>query len=145
MPKVHKNILILTAGIIWTGVGILLIRISYRWFHLLSESQIYYAIISGIIIGAAIAYFGFSNLAAKNIDRINQYSGKVCFWAFQKWQSYILVIFMISLGIFMRKTSFIPKFYLAIIYIAIGFALFSASFKYYLSLFKLRALSTAKK
>jgi len=145
MPKVHKNVLILTAGIIWTGVGILLVRISYRWFHLLSDSQILYAIITGIIMGAAIAYFGFSNLAQKNINRINQYSEKVCFWAFQKWQSYILVIFMISLGIFMRTTSFVPKFYLTILYIAIGFALFSASFKYYISLFKLRKLSPVKK
>ena len=42
---------------------------------------------------------------------------------------------MISLGIFLRKTSFVPKFLLAPMYIGIGFALFTASFKYYVFIF----------
>ena len=39
MPKVNKNILIIIAGVLWTGVGILLIRIASRWFDLLSTSE----------------------------------------------------------------------------------------------------------
>jgi len=144
MPKVNKNILILISGILWTGVGILLIKIASRWFHILNGNLLYYAFAAGIIIGSAISYFGFSNLAAKNIDRINLYTDKVCLWAFQKWQSYILIIFMINLGIFMRKTSFIPKFFLVTMYISIGFALFSASFKYYTFLYKLKTIPEVK-
>ena len=138
MPKVNKNILILVSGILWSGVGVLLISIASKWFNLLVDKEIIYAIIEGIILGTLISYFGFSNLAEKNIDRINLYSNKVCIWAFQKWQSYLLIIFMISLGIFMRKTSFVPKILLTPMYIGIGFALFTASFKYYIFLFKLR-------
>jgi len=59
-------------------------------------------------------------------------------WAFQKWQSYILIAFMISLGIFMRKSGLVPKVILTPIYISIGFALFTASFKYYIFLFKFK-------
>ncbi len=138
MPKVHKNILILIAGVLWSGVGILLNFFASRWFHLLSQNQFILAIIGGILLGAIISYFGFSSLAQKNINRINLYENKVCMWAFQKWQSYILIIFMISLGIFMRKTSYMPKYLLTPMYIGIGFALFSASFKYYIFLFKLK-------
>ncbi|OQX97325.1 MAG: hypothetical protein B6I20_12845 [Bacteroidetes bacterium 4572_117] len=138
MPKVNKNILILISGILWTGVGILLMKIASKWFNLLIGNELIYAIIGGIILGTMISYFGFSNLALKNIERINFYKDKVCMWAFQKWQSYILIIFMISLGIFMRKSSFMPKFILTPMYIGIGFALFTASFKYYIFLFKLR-------
>ena len=138
MPKVNKNILIIIAGVLWTSVGMLLIRIASNWFHLLSTSELILSIIGGLLLGMVISYFGFSNLAEKNIKRINLYSNNVCIWAFQKWQTYFLIIFMISLGMFMRKTSFVPKSLLTPMYIGIGFALFTASFKYYEFLFKLR-------
>ena len=135
MPKVNKNILILTSGILWTGVGIMLMRIATIWFSTLPQNELVLDIIGGIILGLIILYFGFSKIATKNIERINLYNDKVCFWAFQKWQSYILIIFMMALGIFMRKISSVPKFILTPMYIAIGFALFSGSFKYYMFLF----------
>ncbi len=138
MPRVNKNILILFAGILWSGVGILLVNIASRWFPLLSQTELIVVITGSIILGSIISYFGFSKIAKKNIDRINLYEKKVCFWAFQKWQSYLLVIFMISLGVFMRTTSFVPKIILSVIYISIGFALFTASFAYYFHLSKKR-------
>lgn len=136
MPKVHKHILILIAGILWSGVGILLIKISSRWYDLLSNNLLITVLVSGVVLGIIISYFGFSNLANKNIKRIDDYPDKVCMWAFQKWQSYILIIFMISLGIFMRTTSFVPRPILIVIYIGIGFALFTASFNYYIFLYR---------
>jgi len=136
MPKVNKNILILLSGIMWSGVGIFLPSLAVRWFKELSSNEIIFAIMAGLLLGSAIAYFGFIGLANKNINRINQYQGKVCLWAFQKWTTYFLIAFMMSLGIFMRKTPYIPKFLLSPMYIGIGFALFVASFRYYLFLLK---------
>ena len=136
MPKVHKNILVIISGLLWTGVGLFLIRLAFRWFAELSTNEIIFAIIAGILLGSTIAYFGFNGLANKNIFRINQYQGKVCVWAFQKWTTYFLIVFMMSLGIFMRNTPYIPKFLLSPMYIGIGFALFVASFRYYLFLLK---------
>jgi hypothetical protein len=135
MTKVNKNTLILISGLIWSSIGILLIKIALKWFILLDKNEIILAIIGGIILGTVISYFGFSSIAKKNIERINMYIDKVCIFAFQKWQSYLLIIFMISLGLYMRKTSFIPKTILAPMYIGIGFALFTASFKYYIFLY----------
>ncbi len=135
MPKVNKNILILISGILWSGVGILLINIASKWFILFNKKEIIFTIIGGIILGTIISYFGFTNIAKKNIKRINQYSNKVCIWAFQKWQSYLLITIMVSMGVFMRKAHFIPKYLLTPMYIGIGFALFTASFKYYIFLY----------
>ncbi|MDA3904965.1 MAG: hypothetical protein PF484_02705 [Bacteroidales bacterium] len=136
MPKVHKHILVLISGVLWSGVGIFLISLAFKWFDQLSTIQIIYACIGGLILGETIAYFGFLGLAYKNIIRINQYQNKVCIWAFQKWPTYILIAFMMSLGIFMRNTPYIPKFLLSPLYIGIGSALFIASFPYYFLLFK---------
>ena len=141
MPKVNKLVLILIAGVLWSSIGILLIKIASRWFNILNNNELIVAIIMGVTLGAAIAYFGFSNLAKKNIKRIDEYDDKVCLWAFQKWQSYLLIAFMISLGIFMRKTTLIPKPFLIPMYIGIGSALFLSSFRYYIFLFKNREFS----
>ncbi len=131
MPRVHKHILVFVSGILWSGVGLFLISLAFRWFNQLSNNQIIAACIGGVLLGITIAYFGFGGLATKNIIRIDQYQKNVCFWAFQKWTTYILIVFMMSLGIFMRKTPYIPKYLLSPMYIGIGSALFIASFRYY--------------
>lgn len=135
MPRVPKDVLIFIAGLLWISVGLFLMKLSSRWFYEFSSIQIMLVIIGGLLLGTVISYFGFSALANKNIARINQYEEKVCMWAFQKWTSYILVAFMMSLGIFLRHSN-LPKYILAPMYIGIGFALFTSSFRYFLFLFK---------
>lgn len=54
-----------------------------------------------------------------------------CIFAFQKWQSYILIAVMMSMGIFLRTTTFFPRLPLASVYIGIGTALFISSINYY--------------
>jgi len=134
MPKVDKKVLIFISGMLWSIVGISLINISTNWFKLLSFNELLFSIIGGVIGGFLFSYFIFFKIVKKNILRIKKYKGKVCIWAFQKWQSYILVAFMISLGIFMRTSSFVPKNILTFIYIVIGLALLTASFRYYIFL-----------
>lgn len=137
MPRVHKYYLIAISGLMWSGVGVFLIRLAFRWFSELTDIESYFAIGGGLLLGSIIAYFGFGGLALKNIERINQYQkDRVCLWAFQKWTTYLLIIFMMSLGIFMRNTPYIPKFLLSPMYIGIGSALFFASIHYYLFLIK---------
>jgi hypothetical protein len=133
-PAVHRNWLIFTSGIMWSGVGVLLNWFAYKWLPDFERWQIIFAYFVGILAGLIIAKFGFSKLAAKNRDRILGYPEKVCAFAFQRWEMYILVVFMISLGIFMRTSGYIPKYLLAPVYIGIGLALFIASFVYYKSL-----------
>ncbi|MDA3781367.1 MAG: hypothetical protein PF487_14245 [Bacteroidales bacterium] len=136
MPKVHKYILIFISAIMWSGIGLFLPRLALRWFTDLSINEIIFSIAGGILLGVAIAYFSFSDLAIKNINRIKKYQGKVSIWAFQKWPSYLLIAFMMSMGIYMRNSAFIPKIILCPIYIGFGLALFLTSFRYYQFLIK---------
>ncbi|NHZ72410.1 MAG: hypothetical protein GWP17_04940 [Aquificales bacterium] len=131
-PAVAKGWLYGTAGLMWSAVGIYLSSLTFDWLSPLKWMYALPFIVGGIVLAVAIYYFGFSNLANKNIRRIQDMEGeKVCFFAFQQWHSYPLVAFMISLGIFLRVYSPIPKPYLAGMYIGIGGSLFLASFHYY--------------
>lgn len=71
-------------------------------------------------------------MALKNVRRINAYQReRVCLFAFQRWTSYPLILFMVSLGLYLRIYSPIPKTYLAFLYIGLGGGLFLSSLHYY--------------
>jgi hypothetical protein len=131
-PGVAKDWLQLTAGLMWTGVGIFLVSLAVEWiFSPEVESPWLYW-----LPGAALAYlifqFGFSKLARKNSQRIDSLPvEKPCLFAFQAWHSYPLILLMIGLGITLRKFSPIPKPLLGILYIGIGGGLGISSFYYY--------------
>lgn len=133
-PAVNRKWLIVISGLMWSGVGIFLNILAYNWLKSFNNNQILISIIIGIFLGLIIARFGFGNIANKNVNRILAYPKHACIFAFQEWKSYILIVVMMSMGIFLRTTGLIPKFILVPIYIGIGTALFLASFKYYRNL-----------
>ena len=136
-----KSWLYATAGLMWSGVGVFLCRLTVEWLTpVKSESRIW-LISGGVVLAISIYIFGFSRFADKNIRRIAAIpKKKVCIFAFQQWSSYPLVVFMISLGIFLRKYSPIPKPWMAVMYIGIGGSLFLASFHYYKNIWVKRRL-----
>lgn len=131
-PATNKKWLQLAAGLMWSGVGIMLVVFASRWLKLVDWMTMLLLIFAGAILGAAIYMFGFSKLARKNIRRINAYiKERICLFAFQEWKTYPLVGFMIFLGIYLRVYSPVPKPILAIAYLGLGFSLFSSSLLYY--------------
>jgi hypothetical protein len=122
----------LTAGIMWSGVGIMLVAFAAGWLSLVHSWVVLLLILAGLLLSSAIYFFGFSKLASNNIHRIIKIpKERVCLFAFQKWSSYPLVLVMIAMGIYLRHYSPIPKPDLAIIYIGLGVSLFASSLKYY--------------
>ncbi len=131
-PATNKKWLQLAAGLMWSGVGIMLIAFASRWLKLVDWLTMFLLIFAGAVLGAAIYMFGFSKLARKNIRRINAYTQeRICLFAFQEWKTYPLVGFMVFLGIYLRVYSPVPKPILAIAYLGLGFSLFASSLLYY--------------
>jgi hypothetical protein len=129
-PAVSRYWLISLAGLVWSAVGVMLGRLAYLWLTAVPLGRAMVLGISGIFL-ALIAYrFGFSRIAEKNIYRIRQFSEKGCIFAFQAWKSYLIIVIMVALGLFLRHSP-LPKQYLAVVYLAVGGALFLSSFHYY--------------
>lgn len=128
-PAVDKRILVLLAGIMWCGVGIMLIRFAVSWLIAFNwrEQGIFYSI--GLLAAIPIHYFGFLKIADKNLKRLLPLNEKRCIFSFMTWKSYIIVLVMVSLGIFLRHSA-IPKRYLSILYNGIGIALFLSGLRY---------------
>jgi hypothetical protein len=131
-PATSKVWLYTLAGLMWSGVGVFLCSLTIKWLAPLKFAPKAWFLLGGIVLALCIYRFGFSHLADKNIQRIKSIpKPKVCLFAFQQWTSYPLIAVMISLGIFLRHYSPIPKPWLALVYIGIGGSLLLASFHYY--------------
>jgi hypothetical protein len=129
-PAVTKSWLIALAGLMWTGVGVMLCRLAYIWLSATNGGIAASLGSLGVVMAVAAYYLGFSKIARKNIKRLCRLTEKTCVFAFQTWKGYLVIGFMITLGIILRNSA-IPKQYLAIIYTTIGGAIFLSSFHYY--------------
>jgi hypothetical protein len=135
-PSVDKRILVLLAGLMWCGVGVMLVRFAISWLTPYSgrDQGLYYII--GFLAAMPIHHFGFLKIADKNLNRLLPLNDKRCVFSFMTWKSYLIVLVMVSMGIALRHSS-IPKRYLSILYNGIGLALFLSGIRYFRFFFKL--------
>ena len=127
---VPKSVLLLMAGAMWFGVGIMLDGLSCSWLQ--GEPPVYDLLfaIPGFVGALMIHHFGFRRLADRNLARILPKENKSCIFSFMPWKSYILIPIMILFGFLLRHSP-IPKPYLATLYIGIGTALILSSLRYF--------------
>jgi hypothetical protein len=131
-PSVDRRVLVLTAGVVWSAVGLVLVLTAILWL-ISSHKNTTIPITVGVISGVIVYRYGFVKLAKKNIIRVYQQApgkDKVCIFAFQNARSYVIAACMLLMGYGLRHLP-IPKIYLAPVYSAIGLALLLSSFEYY--------------
>ncbi|WP_319522980.1 hypothetical protein [uncultured Desulfosarcina sp.] len=141
-PDVPKCWLFAACGVLWSVVGLSMCLAAMNWLSFEGFVRGIELELVGLVVAVAALQWGFSGIARRNICRLRQLSDKGCFFAFQAWKSYLIIAFMIALGIMLRRSP-IPRAALAVVYTAIGAALFLASFHYYRHL--LRLLRTANR
>jgi len=132
-PSVNKNFLLFLAGFMWIGVGVLLLSYAYRWLNAFGKQPSVPFLLAGLVCSLIIHHFGFLKIVDKNLGRISKMEGKRCAFSFMTWKSYLIVAVMVTMGILLRHSA-IPKQYLSVLYIGIGFALILSSVRYFRNL-----------
>ncbi len=129
-PGVHRHVLLALAGLMWTGVGLMLMGRAAIWLSVKPYITAY--LIAGIstVLAFAAYYFGFTKTVEKNIRRLCLLPERTCLFAFNSPKGYFMIFLMIGLGIALRRSP-LPREILAFIYIIMGGALFLASFHFY--------------
>lgn len=135
-PRADKRILVFLAGLMWCGVGIMLIKYAVLWLSTVNGKEQFYFYTAGLLAAILIHHFGFLKIADKNLKRLLPLTEKKCLFSFMTWKSYIIVLVMVSMGIGLRHSS-IPKPYLSILYIGIGLGLFLSGIRYFRFFFQL--------
>jgi len=129
--SVSKRTLLLEAAIIWTFAGGMLL---YRGSSMLESSSgfTWGKIIGCICVGLIFFVLVFLKISRKHVYRIITLNGdRHQFYEFFNSRSYLMMFGMISLGVFLRKTSIVPLASLSLAYITMGIPLLFSSFRFY--------------
>jgi len=129
-PAVERRWLFGIAGVVWAIAGVILLGWSIVWLGATDLAAGIGLGALGIAAAFVAGYYGFSRIVLRNIDRIESMPDRACAFSFQAWRSYLVMAFMIALGVVLRHSAF-PKLALAVVYLTIGGALIYASLHYH--------------
>lgn len=119
---VKKKTLLLIASLIWLLAGFNVLRLGIVAYQELDKLELSYLFLSAIV--ACIFGTMFYKMTYKHLRRINSYSSKrVGFWHFFDLKSYLIMLFMMSMGIYLRASHLVPSSFIAFFYSGIGLAL----------------------
>lgn len=125
---VKRRTLLLIAGVVWTIAGFNILKIgimSYAgYIHILN-------LVCSSIIFLMFWVFIFNKLVVKHTTRIAGYEEeKKYFWNFFDISSFIIMAFMITVGVSIRSFNLLPNVIIAVFYTGLGLALFGAGIKF---------------
>jgi hypothetical protein len=138
-PIVSRHWLSALAGIMWTGVGLMLMWRAQGWLAAMERSWAWGLTLLGGIIAISFYYFMFTKTVTKNIRRLCSLPDPVGLLAFNSPKSYLLIVLMISMGIALRHSS-LDRRILAAVYAGMGGALFLASLHFYRHFYEVKVL-----
>ncbi len=139
-PAVPRRWLMGLAGILWGAVGVMLCRLAIGWLQPVRIEQRVVLLGLGLALAAGMYRAAFSRLVARNLERIGNLPARGCLFAFQPWKSYLVIVFMVMLGLGLRRSA-LPRPVLAVVYITIGVALILGGIKYWRRMFSGRPSS----
>lgn len=120
------------AAILWSIGGTVVLCRGLGW---IVGTGRYWLIFVGIIVGSLKSYFVFDRTARKSIDRILGFGDKTCVGAVYSFKTWALVVSMIAIGIFLRRSSLSLQL-VGILYVAIGWGLLLSSRHAWISLYR---------
>lgn len=118
---VKKRTLLAIAGIVWLIAGFNVARMGVLAYLTLGEL--------GLLPLVSVATFGafgtmFYQMTKKHSTRISAMDDKrVGFWHFFDGKSYVIMAFMMSMGIYLRASGLVPSAFIASFYTGLGCAL----------------------
>jgi hypothetical protein len=135
-PGIPRRSLLLIAGLVWTTAGsILFIKGSAYLIRFSNYLALRYLI--GILLGIGFYIVLFARISLKHISRIRAIDiARPCIFSFFNFKSYILMGFMITGGILLRKCDIIEHDILFNFYLGMGIPLLISAARFYYAWFK---------
>lgn len=128
MLKIKKTYLLLLAGIVWMAAGINILRIG------LTSYSGYVTVLNAVLSLAVFLFFWlmiFSRMVRRHTARITGYEEERQFFLkFFDVKSFVIMAFMIALGIGLRVSGLCPPVFIAVFYTGLGTALSLAGVRF---------------
>lgn len=114
---------ILLAGLLWTGIGLMLMTRAVFW---LAGSGWLWLALPAFALGTVKSFLVLDKAARKSLDRILRLSDGTCLGAVYSIKTWMLVLLMMASGLALRHSS-LPHSLLGLLYMTIGWALILSS------------------
>lgn len=129
---VKKRALLAIAGSVWLAAGFNVARLgvlSYIRFDEISAVNILLSIAVFCVFG-----FMFYRMSVRHTKRIRSYPQETRpVWNFFDLKSYLIMVFMMSGGIWLRNSGLAPEVFIAVFYTGLGCALGSAGILFWVN------------
>lgn len=131
---IKKTFLFILAGALWVFAGTMVASVGIK---ALQSDFKPLAVILAMVIFAIFFTFIFSKMVNKNERRImGNTEARMPFYKFVDNKTYIIIAFMMSLGIVLRKSGLLPIFFFEFFYTGLGLALIVGGIKSLILFFK---------
>ena len=132
-PGIPKRGLLFMATLVWGFVSYRIITIGLE--DIFKNTPIYWVfILAGVLLSIPFFRFFFLRISNKHIKRmLNAKSEWPCLFSFFDVKSYLIMAFMIALGITLQKIKIVPLLYIGTFYISLGLSLFFSALHYLVS------------
>ena len=141
MCKVRKIHLLAANGLLWTGIGT---RISVKGvvnYLKAAPGKLWWMIPSSLLVFAAF-YLMFTGIVRKYSERIHALPGpKEPIYKTFSLKGYLIIAFMITLGITLKYVPGIPRNFFAWFYLGLGAGLLSAGIRFLSRWWKARGIT----
>ena len=120
------------AGLVWLAAGVNILRIGVKSVFAVIGGGIGRTALMALLAAAIFCAFHwmFSRIVTKHTARIRAYETKQPFWKFFDGKSWLLMAFMMTLGITLRRVGHLPEFFFAFFYTGLGAALSIAGIRF---------------
>lgn len=119
---VNRQTLLLTAGIVWLVAGANILRIGLiTWFD--TPRDFLFKVGEATVVFLLFFLFVFKKLYDKHTRRIEQKTDKSCPFSFFDVKGWIIMTFMIALGITVRELHLLPNRFISVFYTGLSLAL----------------------
>lgn len=122
-PGVSPRTHLFCAAALWTVIGLFLL---YRGIIHLNRDNFLLLTVLGIILGSLKSYLVLNKAAVRGVERIRRFGDNTCIGAVYSWRTWLLVLAMMLLGVIIRMSP-VPPWFVAVVCIAIGWALLFSS------------------
>lgn len=131
MVKVRKKNLLAIAGAVWMLAGINIAVIGLQAYAQLEGMAIVFCILGSIVVASAF-HVMFGKLSRKNALRIEAMpEDEVSVFRMFNARGYLVMVFMISLGITLRVSGIVPGWFIAFFYTGLGLSLAAAGLGFF--------------
>lgn len=132
IPRTTKRVLLFIGAVVWTYAGVMLLSKGLGMMDI--DPEHYLPRLMGSVIGGALFYLVlFTRISKKYVNRILQLEDHPGIFSIFNRKGYIMMVGMISLGVFLRTSGIVAPFYLSILYVTMGIPLFISSIRFYYS------------